>query len=169
MSLVPRPKNPPRPLPGQESVWDYPRPAICEPTTKRLRVVFNGKTIADTTNGKRVLETSHPPTYYFPIEDIDNSLLHKTSRTTFCEWKGNCAYYNVVVGDKVLHNVCWYCVNPVASFKILKDHVAFYARDMDACFVNEEKVIPQAGTFYGGWITSDIVGPLKGEPGTNFW
>lgn len=157
------------PGPGQESVWDYPRPAVLEDTDKHLKVIFNGETIADTRCAKRVLETSHPPTYYLPPEDIKLEYLTQTSKTSLCEWKGRGNYYTIRVGDQEAQNAAWFYPNPTPNFSALKDYVAFYPHLMDACYVNDEQVQPQLGNFYGGWVTSDIVGPFKGGAGTWGW
>ena len=157
------------PGPGQESVWDYPRPPRVEPTTKRVRIVFNGVTIADTTAAQRVLETSHPPVYYIPPTDIKLDALIQTSKHTFCEWKGQASYYTVRVGDRQVENAAWFYPRPTAAFAVIKDCVAFYPSLMDACYVGDELVQAQPGDFYGGWITSEIVGPFKGSPGTHGW
>jgi len=161
--------TPIQPLPGQESVWDYPRPPRLEPVHKRIQIVFNGVTIVDTTGAMRVLETSHPPTYYMPPEDIQQQYLIPSSRSTFCEWKGQGSYYSVQVGEKTAIDVAWYYSDPTPDFSTMQNYVAFYAAPMDACYVDGEKVIPQPGQFYGGWITSDVVGPFKGEPGSWGW
>ncbi|MFW5766070.1 MAG: DUF427 domain-containing protein [Coleofasciculus sp.] len=161
--------NPITPEPGQESVWDYPRPPRLEETTKHIRVIFNGIAIADTRRAKRVLETSHPPCYYIPPEDIKLEHLAKTGRKSFCEWKGMAGYADVVVGDKRAANAAWYYPEPTPEFSAIKDHFSFYASKMDACYVDDELVQSQPGDFYGGWITKDIVGPFKGEPGTMGW
>jgi len=157
------------PQPGQESVWDYPRPPRLEDSNKSIQVIFNGVTLVDTCRAKRVLETSHPPVYYIPPEDIRMEYLIPSLRTTYCEWKGPGAYYTVVVGDRRAENVAWYYPNPTPAFVPIKNYVAFYAGPMDACYVDGEKVTPQPGEFYGGWITSDIVGPFKGVPGSWGW
>lgn len=157
------------PEPGQESVWDYPRPPRLETSSKRIQVVFNGVTIADSQNAKRVLETSHPPVYYIPPEDILTEHLQPTNRQSFCEWKGQASYYTVIVGEKQAENAAWYYPNPTPDFAEIKDHVAFYPSRMDACYIDEEKVQSQEGDFYGGWITSEIVGPFKGGMGTWGW
>ncbi len=157
------------PKPGQESVWDYPRPPALEPVSKRLQVVFNGVTIADTTRGYRVLETSHPPVYYIPPEDIQMQYLQATPKQSFCEWKGVAGYYTIVVGEKQAANAAWYYTEPSDRFADIKDYVSFYASRMDTCYVDGEEVQAQAGDFYGGWITSDIVGPFKGGMGTWGW
>ncbi|HIK29553.1 MAG: DUF427 domain-containing protein [Oscillatoriaceae bacterium SKW80] len=163
--------NPQRiePGPGQESVWDYPRPPIWQDTCKHLQVIFNSVIIADTRRAKRVLETSHPPVYYIPPEDIKMEYLIKTSRSSFCEWKGKACYYTIVVGEKLATDAAWFYPNPTPAFASIKDYVAFYASRMDACYVDGEKVEPQPGDFYGGWITKDIVGPFKGGAGTRGW
>ncbi|MDC0834476.1 hypothetical protein AY599_01415 [Leptolyngbya valderiana BDU 20041] len=154
---------------GQESVWDYPRPPRLEDSSKRIRVVFNGETIADTHQAKRVLETSHPPVYYIPPEDIKTDCLVKTARSSFCEWKGSARYYTVRVGDRTAENAAWFYPAPTEAFADLRGYVAFYPSRMEACYVEDERVKAQAGDFYGGWITHDIVGPFKGEPGTWGW
>jgi uncharacterized protein (DUF427 family) len=161
--------TPTPPAPGQESVWDYPRPPRLEPTPKRIQVIFNRVVIADTTGAYRVLETSHPPVYYLPLADIQRQYLVSAPQTTFCEWKGRGRYYSLVVGDKTAPQVGWYYPTPTPDFAAIADYVAFYAAPMDACYVDGERVTPQPGNFYGGWITSDIVGPFKGEAGSWGW
>ena len=157
------------PREGQESVWDYPRPPRIEPTKKTLKIIFNGEVIVETNNGYRVLETSHPPAYYIPQDDINMNCLTKTARSTFCEFKGAASYWTVKVGDKVATNSAWGYKNPAAGFEAIKDHICFYASKMDECYVNDELVQAQAGDFYGGWITSDVIGPFKGGAGTWGW
>lgn len=158
-----------QPQPGQESVWDYPRPPRLEDSPKHIQIIFNGVTIADTHRSKRVLETSHPPIYYIPPEDIKMEYLSRTNQGSFCEWKGRAIYYTLVVGDKQVVNVAWAYPHPTSNFAGIKDYLAFYASPMDGCYVNGEKVEPQPGNFYGGWITQDIVGPFKGGAGTWGW
>ncbi|MEM9926103.1 MAG: DUF427 domain-containing protein [Cyanobacteria bacterium P01_D01_bin.50] len=161
--------QPIEPKPGQESVWDYPRPPRLEDTDKHIQIIFNGETIVDTNRAKRMLETSHPPTYYIPPEDIKMEYFIQTPQSSFCEWKGRASYYTIKVGDKKAENAAWFYTNPSVAFVSLKDYLAFYAPLMDACYVNGEKVEPQPGNLYGGWITSDIVGPFKGIPGSWGW
>lgn len=157
------------PAPGQESVWDYPRPPRIEASSKHIRVIFNGVVIADTHKAQRVLETSHPPVYYIPPQDIRTEFLKSTSRQTFCEFKGGARYYTISVAGKRIENAAWYYPDPERRYKAIQNHVAFYPSLMDACFVDGEQVTPQAGDFYGGWITKEIVGPFKGEQGTGGW
>lgn len=157
------------PGPGQESVWDYPRPPRLEAVPDRIRVVFNGVTIADTTRALRVLETSHPPTYYIPPSDIQVEALVPTRKRSLCEWKGQARYFDVVVGGKRVAEAAWSYPAPVPAFAGLRDCVAFFAHAMDACYVGDERVQPQPGDFYGGWITSRVVGPFKGAAGTWGW
>ncbi len=157
------------PGPGQESVWDYPRPPRLEDSDKRIEVVFGGVTIADTARAKRVLETSHPPVYYVPPEDVRMEHLSLAGGTSFCEWKGAARYYDVSAGGQVARRAAWFYPDPVPAYASLKDHVAFYPSRMDACYVDGERVRAQEGDFYGGWITSDIAGPFKGAPGTWGW
>ena len=158
-----------QPGPGQESVWDYPRPPRLEATSKHIQIIFNGVTLADTHSAQRVLETSHPPVYYMPPEDIQQQYLQQTQRATFCEWKGTAAYYTIAVGDQRAENAAWYYPNPTPRFAALKNYVAVYPGQMDACYVNGEQVQSQPGDFYGGWITQDIVGPFKGGAGSWGW
>jgi uncharacterized protein (DUF427 family) len=150
-----------------ESVWDYPRPPRVELTGRRVRVEFGGEVVADTRRATRVLETSHPPTYYIPLEDVvPGALVASGGATTYCEWKGHATYYDVVGGMKRASRAAWTYHDPSPDFELMCDAVAFYPSSMDACWVDEERVEPQPGGFYGGWITSDVVGPFKGEPGT---
>lgn len=151
-------------------MWDYPRPPRVEPVARRLRVVFGGEVIADTGCGQRVLETSHPPVYYLPPADIDMSrLVLVPDKSSYCEWKGAARYYTVRVGDRQAVSAAWSYPAPTPTFAALRDHLAFYAGPMDACYVGDEQVTPQPGRFYGGWITADVVGPFKGDPGTSGW
>jgi uncharacterized protein (DUF427 family) len=154
---------------GQESVWNYPRPPLLERTTKHLMVLFNGEVIAETNKGYRLLETSHPPVYYFPPADVFMNYLKRSQRRSFCEYKGAAYYYDVVVAEHTAVNAAWAYSAPPPGYKDIKDFIAFYAHSMEACYVDGEKVIPQPGGFYGGWITADIVGPFKGGPGSGGW
>lgn len=157
------------PAPGQESVWDYPRPPRVESTSRHIEVLFNGRTIADSRRSIRVLETGHPPTYYIPLADILPDCLVPSRGESQCEWKGRCHYYSVVVDGKKAQSMAWYYPDPSPPYSDLKDHVAFYAAPMDACYVDGALVTPQPGGYYGGWITPDIVGPFKGSPGSAGW
>jgi uncharacterized protein (DUF427 family) len=153
----------------RESVWDYPRPPAVQDVPQRVRIVLNGTTIADTLRAVRVLETSHPPTYYLHPDDIAHEYLQSIPRKSVCEWKGQASYYNVVMGDRLIEKAAWYYPNPVPGFEKIAGHVAFYAGPMDACYVGVEKVTPQPGGSYGGWITANLEGPFKGGPGTWGW
>jgi uncharacterized protein (DUF427 family) len=153
----------------QESVWDYPRPPRLEDSHKHIQVIFNGVTIAETRHAKRVLETSHPPVYYIPPEDVQLEYFTTTSRSTFCEYKGSASYYTIRVGPRTADNAAWFYPRPSAPYAALANHVAVYPGAMDACYVDGELVQPQPGDFYGGWITKDIVGPFKGGAGTAGW
>lgn len=157
------------PGPGQESVWDYPRPPALEDTSRHVQVRFNGVTIADTRRARRVLETSHPPVYYVPPEDVRMDLLKENPHATWCEWKGLARYYDVEVDGVRAPVAAWYFPLPTRIYEPMKGWIAFYPQAMEACFVDGERVRPQPGDFYGGWITSDVVGPFKGEPGTEGW
>jgi uncharacterized protein (DUF427 family) len=163
-----------RPVPnpielGQESVWTFPRPSIAQSVDAHLRVTLDGRTIAETRRGIRTIETSHPPTYYFPPEDIAPDTLRPAGGSSFCEWKGSAVYLDVMCGDLVRPRAAWAYPDPTAPFVAIRDHVAFYATAMDACFVDDELVVPQPGDFYGGWITSRFAGPFKGVPGSRGW
>jgi uncharacterized protein (DUF427 family) len=151
-------------------VWDYPRPAICEPTGRRIEVAFGGVLIASTRRAMRVLETSHPPTYYIPREDIlADALAPAAGGGSLCEWKGLARYFDVRAGGRVATRAAWAYDAPTPPFRIMAGHVAFYGAMMDACRVDGEQVRYQDGGFYGGWITPDVVGPFKGGPGTMGW
>jgi uncharacterized protein (DUF427 family) len=168
MSRSPRPV-PVRPGPGQLSVWDFPRPPRLEPVPARVRVEFGGIVIADTTAALRVCETASPPAYYIPPADLLPGSLTPSARSSFCEWKGTARYWTVRAGDRVERDAAWSYPEPAPRYAALRDYVAFYAQRMDACWVGEQRVTPQPGRFYGGWITPDLVGPFKGEPGTEGW
>ena len=155
--------------PGQESVWDYPRPAVAEPTTASIRIVLVGMVIAETRRAVRTLETSHPPSYYIPPEDIVPGVLIPTGGSSFCECKGHARYFDVVAGSERRERAAWAYPDPTTPFTILRHHVAFYAAAMDACFVDGERAVPQPGGFYGGWITSAVAGPFKGVARSRFW
>lgn len=158
------------PGPGQESVWDYPRPPQLEDSTRHVQVIFNDVVIADSHRPKRVLETSHPPVYYLPPEDVQLAYFEPTPRSTVCEWKGRATYFTITVGDRQVVNGAWSYPQPSAErFLGLANYIAVYPSQMDACYVDGEKVQAQPGDFYGGWITSDIVGPFKGGTGTWGW
>lgn len=157
------------PGPGQESVWDYPRPPRAEPTGERLRVVVGTVTVADTTRGWRVLETSQPPAYYFPPDDVAVELLVASTTRTFCEWKGVASYWTVEAGGVRAVDAAWSYPDPTEAFASIAGWYAFYPQRVDACFVGDEQAEPNDGAFYGGWVTSAIVGPFKGGPGTAHW
>ncbi|MEM8598559.1 MAG: DUF427 domain-containing protein [Bacteroidota bacterium] len=151
-------------------MWTYPRPPRLEPTPKLIRIVHSGLEVARTTRALRLLETSHPPTYYLPPEDVRLDVLRPTTKTSGCEWKGRATYFDLVLPDgSALSEIAWAYPSPVPRYAALQDHVAFYAAPLDGCFVDGERVTPQPGGFYGGWITSDLAGPFKGVPGSWGW
>lgn len=157
------------PGPGQESVWDYPRPPACAPTDDRIRVLHQGRIVADSTAAWRVLETSHPPTFYVPRDDIDTSLLVPTRATSMCEWKGRATYWSLEIDGRLTVDMAWSYEAPTQRFAAIAGHLAFYAQALDECWVGDERVEPSPGMFYGGWITSSVVGPFKGAAGTLHW
>jgi uncharacterized protein (DUF427 family) len=154
---------------AKESVWDYPRPPRLEATDRHLEVVLGGDVIANTTRAYRVLETSHPPNYYFPPDDVLAGALKPGNGTSFCEFKGRAHYFTVRGGDRVVPDAAWGYDTPSPAFEAITGYVSFYASRVDQCFVDGELVVPQPGDFYGGWITADIEGPFKGAPGTRGW
>jgi uncharacterized protein (DUF427 family) len=157
------------PGPGQESVWDYPRPPAVDPTDAHVVVRFGGAVVADTRGAIRVLETSQPPAFYLPPDDVDTSLLVPSAHRTFCEWKGVATYASVRVGDRVAADSAWTYLEPTRGFAAITGYWAFYAQRMDECTVDGEVVAANEGAFYGGWITSKVVGPFKGGLGTAHW
>ncbi len=153
----------------KESVWDYPRPPAIDRVERHIRAAASGRLIAETNRPVRVCETSHPPVYYLPRDDVEMEYLAPSTHSTFCEFKGVAHYYSLVVDGTKLSNVAWYYPHPSPGYEELADHVAFYAWAFDEATVDGEQVTPQPGHFYGGWITSEIEGPFKGEPGTMGW
>jgi len=158
-----------KPKQGEESVWDYPRPPKLEKVNGSVEVHFDGRRIASSNNALRILETSHPPTIYIPPSDIDQDVLIKSERSTFCEWKGKGYYYHLRSEETRIQNAAWYYPNPKPTYSALKNHLSFYPSKVESCYINGEKVEAQEGDFYGGWITSKIVGPFKGPPNTFGW
>lgn len=157
-------------MPEEESVWDYPRPPRLEPFGQHLRVVFNNEVIADTNRGFRVLETSHAPVYYFPPDDVKTDFLRACSEPgTNCEWKGGAEYADIIVGDRRAERAAWRYPLPHGAFQQVAGFWAFYPRKMDECIVGDERAEAQPGDFYGGWVTKNIAGPFKGEPGSEGW
>ncbi len=156
-------------LPGQESVWNYPRPAIAEPTSRHVLIRHRGTVIADTCAAWRTLETSHPPTYYIPQGDIAMRHLAPNAARSICEWKGQAVYWDVLSGEGRIAAAGWSYPSPTPGFAGIKDHIAFYAAPFDEVLIDSEQVTPQPGGFYGGWTTSREAGPFKGIPGSRFW
>ena len=160
------------PGPGQESVWDYPRPPVLRPTARTVRVEApDGTSVAATTDAIRVLETSHPPGWYLPRSDVRLDLLRRSdARSTVCEWKGRATYWDLVLPDgSVVAQAGWSYEDPTPPFAAIAGHLTFYPERVGRCLVDGEEVVPQPGEFYGGWITSDVVGPFKGGPGSMTW
>ena len=150
-------------------VADFPRPPAIEPVQVPIEVVLDGVTIAETGRGWRILETFHPPTYYLPMADFRDGVLSPRPRTSFCEWKGVARYLTLRAGGRVEEDAAWTYPDPSPAYAALKDCVALYAGRVDGCFVGGERVVPQPGGFYGGWITAEFAGPFKGPPGTEYW
>lgn len=167
------------PGPGQESVWDYPRPPIVVPTSDLVRIVHRGVVVAETRHALRVLETSQPPAFYLPPGDIETRWLARSRSRSWCEWKGSASYWDLHVPlaggeEAVVADAAWSYPTPAEPFAAIADHLAFYAQRVDECWVGPsedelERVAPNPGSFYGGWITSKVVGPFKGDPGTQGW
>ncbi|MGC4111290.1 MAG: DUF427 domain-containing protein [Nocardioides sp.] len=157
-------------VPMTESVWDYPRPPIVVPSDERVVVELDGAVVVETRRSLRVLETSHPPVYYVPANDVAPGLLRPVSGTTWCEFKGTASYFDVASeSGRVIERAAWHYPRPTAGYEALAGHVAFYPGRMDRCTVGDETVVAQDGDFYGGWITSRVTGPFKGAPGTRGW
>jgi uncharacterized protein (DUF427 family) len=150
-------------------VWSFPRPPAVEQEGARVRISHAGDHLAETTSAWRVLETSHPPVYYLPPEDVATSRLVQSGSTSFCEFKGVARYWHVRLGDDLLRDVAWGYPDPSPGYEAITGHLAFYAGPFDSCTVGDEQVTPQPGGFYGGWVTSAYTGPFKGEPGTTGW
>lgn len=163
-----RPDFAPAPGPGQESVWDYPRPPLIVPDARLITVCLGDVELARTRRAHRVLETSHPPTFYLPREDVRSTALVPLGIGSFCEWKGPCTHFDVVAGGRRLARQAWSYERPLPGAEALAGAVAFYASEL-TCLVEGARVQPQPGGFYGGWITPELVGPFKGEPGTGGW
>ncbi|NIR42743.1 MAG: DUF427 domain-containing protein [Gemmatimonadetes bacterium] len=163
-----RPDFAEEPGPGQESVWDYPRPPRVEPDARLVRVVCAGTSIAETRNTFRVLETASPPAFYLPPDDVRMEHLEPADRSSLCEWKGRARYWSVWVGDTEVSEAAWGYPEPWAGYEAIAGHVSFYPGRVE-CYVDGERVKPQGGDFYGGWVTWEIIGPWKGEPGTQSW
>ena len=161
--------TPDRSGPGQESVWDYPRPPRLETFKGSITVELGGETIASTDHGWRVLETSHPPTYYLPSEAFRDDVLRRASGSSWCEWKGMASYYDLVTQAQVAPRAGWTYLDPTHGFEPLVGAIAVMAAQTDRCTVNGEQVQAQPGGFYGGWITSWVRGPFKGIPGSMGW
>ena len=153
----------------KESVWDYPRPPRLEALGLRARVVVDEVDVANSIRALRVLETSHPPVIYFPPQDVSMQYLEPVAGLTVCEWKGTASYFDLVMGRRRIRRAAWTYLAPESDYAQLKDHFAFYPSRVDACFIGEERVSAQEGDFYGGWITSQVMGPFKGSAGTEGW
>jgi uncharacterized protein (DUF427 family) len=151
-----------------ESVWDYPRPPKVVPCDRWVRVLHQGVTVAESDRAVRVLETASPPTIYVPPDDVRAELLEATEGHTVCEWKGRASYFDVANEGGHADRAAWTYTDPKEAYEQLRDHVAFYAGRVE-CYLDDEPVRPQPGDFYGGWITDEIEGPLKGEPGSEGW
>lgn len=164
-----RPAQIERPGPGQESVWDYPRPPRVERVPERVRVELAGEVLAESQDALRVCETASPPAYYLPAADVRTEWLEASDLTSLCEWKGVAHYWSARVGKRLAAEAAWSYPDPDPDYAGLRDHFAFFAGRVDACRVGDARATPQPGGFYGGWITPDLVGPFKGEPGSQGW
>ena len=155
--------------PGQESVWDYPRPPSAEVTDRHVVVELGGRVLADTQRAVRVCETSHPPVFYVPRDDVAPGVLERGGGGSWCEWKGAATYWDVVLDGRRWAGIAWSYEDPSPGYEHLRGAVAFYPAAVDRALVDGEQARPQPGGFYGGWITDDVVGPFKGAPGTLGW
>ncbi|MGF1605809.1 MAG: DUF427 domain-containing protein [Rhodothalassiaceae bacterium] len=168
-----RPAQIEQPQAGQRSVWDFPRPPAVEQVPQRVRVVFAGETIADSRGALRIIETAGAPVYYLPPADVRLDCLDPTDTTSLCEWKGVAVYFDVRAGGRRAPDAAFSYPDPLQDlgqgYERVADYVGFYAQKMDACYVGDEQVVPQPGGFYAGWVSSDLTGPIKGEPGSEGW
>jgi uncharacterized protein (DUF427 family) len=156
------------PGPGQESVWDYPRPPVLATDAREVVIRWGGIEIARTSRAIRVLETAHPPSFYLPWDDVARHHLMLAAGVSLCEWKGSARYWSLVDGARSLPRVAWSYPQPLKGAEPLAECVAFYPGNLE-CSVGGAPVTPQPGRFYGGWVTSELVGPFKGEPGSESW
>jgi uncharacterized protein (DUF427 family) len=152
----------------QESIWDYPRPPICVEDSREVIVSFGDMVVAKSNSAYRILETASPPTFYIPPADVNLDLLAQSSGSSFCEWKGAATYWSLPDAGNAGTNVGWSYQSPTSNFEVIKDYLSFYPAKLQ-CTVAGEIVRPQPGGFYGGWVTNEIIGPYKGEPGTAGW
>jgi uncharacterized protein (DUF427 family) len=158
-----------QPTTSAECVWDYPRPPIVVPSTAHVRVVHRGVVVAQSNEVLRVLETSQPPTYYIPRYDVRQDLIVPSRSASLCEWKGIGTYWSLRIDGHVDLDVAWGYQHPMPDYRQIAGYLAFYAQKVDECWVDDEQVEPNQGSFYGGWVTSTIEGPFKGAPGTDRW
>ncbi len=160
------------PGPGQTSVWDFPRPPRLVLDAREVMVRWGDVEVARTRRAVMVQETAHPPSVYLPWNDVARHLLQPVSSTnasgSFFEWKGPARYWTLVDGERRLPQVAWSYPQPLAGAEALAKGVSFYPQALD-CTIDGAIVMPQPGGFYGGWITPDLVGPFKGEPGSEGW
>jgi uncharacterized protein (DUF427 family) len=163
-----RPDGAVTPGPGQESVWDYPRPPVILKDNRLIQVRLHDVLIAETHHARRVLETASPPTFYLPPDSVQLDCMQPDSEQSYCEWKGQARYFSVCVDRQCVKNAAWSYPEPHAAFAAIKDYLAFYPSQVE-CYIDGDRVQAQAGGFYGGWISKEIVGPFKGEPGTSGW
>ena len=163
-----RPEWAVEPGPGQESVWDYPRPPRLDADSRHIMVQHGSTVIAETHRAFRVLETASPPTIYIPREDVRTDLLVRARGATICEWKGSATYWSLEVDGCIAPNIAWSYEEPFPEFEDIRGYLGFYPNKVE-CYVDGERVRAQLGGFYGGWVTPEIVGPFKGQAGTGNW
>ena len=152
----------------RENVQAYPRPPALEPVAQRILIRLGGGVVADSARALRVVETHHAPTYYLPREDVA-ATLRPAPGETICEWKGAARYFDVISGAATAPRAAWSYERPAPAFAALAGFVAFYASLMDEAWVGEARALPQPGGFYGGWVTPNLEGRIKGAPGTRHW
>jgi len=163
-----RPRGAVTPRPEQESVWDYPRPPVIVDDTRLIQVRLNNVLIAETRTAMRVLETASPPTFYLPPESVQFDCMRSDAESSYCEWKGRATYFSVCVEKNCVKNAAWTYPEPHAAFTAIRNYLAFYPGRLE-CYIDGERVQAQAGGFYGGWISKEVIGPFKGDPGTSAW
>ncbi len=164
-----RPTDIVAPREGEESVWDYPRPPRVEPEERRVRVELEGAVLASSRRALRVLETSSPPTLYVPPSDVRVDCLVPIPGRSLCEWKGLATYWQVQLDGRTVEAIAWSYPDPFPEYAVLRNWFSFFPARADGCWLGDERVRPQPGEYYGGWVTKGVVGPFKGAPGSESW
>jgi uncharacterized protein (DUF427 family) len=157
------------PAAGQQSVWDFPRPPRIEAELRTVRVEHRGVLVAESRDALRIVETAGAPAFYLPVADVDESLLASVETVSFCEWKGRARHFRLQVAGDVVREAAWSYPDPFPEFEAIRDRFAFHPARIDGCWLGDAKATAQPGGYYGGWVTQDLSGPIKGGPGSGSW